>query len=71
MYEFSSNFKKMEKEGFRDGDWMELPHEEGLDVISLPQVTNIPSALAALTISLDRDELAVLEASYIDQPVEA
>ena len=60
----------MEKEGFHDEDWMELPREEGTYVISPPRVTNIPSASAALTISLEEDEYEVPEASCSDPPVE-
>ena len=61
----------MEEEGFREEDWMELPCEEGIYVIYPPQVTNIPSASAALTISLGEDEAVVPEASHIEPPIEA
>ena len=61
----------MAEEGFRDKDWMELPREESLDVISPPRVTNISSTSAALTISLEGDEPAVLEESCADPPIEA
>ena len=44
-------------EGFRDEDWMDIPGEEGLNVIFPPRITNIPSAPAALTVGLDEDEL--------------
>ena len=50
---------------------MELPREEGIDVISLPQVTNIMSVSATLTINLAEDEPAIPEASHIDLPIKA
>ena len=52
----------MEEVGFQDEDWMEIPHEEGLDVISPPSITNILSASAALTIGLEEDEPTIPEA---------
>ena len=61
----------MEEVGFRDEDWMELPREEVTYVISPHRVTNIPSELAALTISLEEDEPEVPKASSIDPPIEA
>ena len=60
-----SVFRRMAEPGFRNEDWMDLPREEGHDVISPPQVTNIPRATAALTISLEEEEPEIPEASRI------
>ena len=49
---------------------MDLPQEEGTDMISPLRVTNIPSALAALTINLEGDEVAVPEATRLRYPIE-
>ena len=57
--------RRMAEPGFRDEDWMDLPYEEGHDVISPPRVTNIPKATAALTISLEEEEPVIPEASHI------
>ena len=51
----------MAEPGFRDEDWMDLPREEGHDVISPPRVTNIPRATAALTINLEEEEPEIPE----------
>ena len=64
-----SVFRRMAEPGFRDEDWMDLPHEEGHDVISPPRVTNIPRATAALIISLEEEEPEILEASCIRSPL--
>ena len=48
---------------------MDLPSEEGHDVISPPWVTNIPRATVALTISLEEEELVIPEASRIRSPI--
>ena len=61
----------MEDEGYRMKDWMDLPQEEGTYVISLPEVTNILSALAALTINLEGDEVSVPAAIHLRHPIEA
>ena len=60
----------MEEEGFCDEDWMEIPREEGLDVISPPRVTNILSTSAALTVGLEEDEPIICEARHVDPPIE-
>ena len=60
----------MEEEGYRIEDWMDLPLEEGMDVISPPWVTNIPSAPAARTINLEGDEVVVPKASRLTYPIE-
>ena len=60
-----SVFRGMVEPSFRDEEWMDLPYEEGHDVISPPQVTNIPKATAALTISLEEEEPEIPEASRI------
>ena len=62
-------FRRMAEPGFRDEDWMDLPYEEGHDVISPPRVTYIPRATAALTISLEEEELAIPETSRIRSPI--
>ena len=64
-------FRKMEEEGFRDEDWMEIPREEGLDVISPPQVTNILRALAALSVGFEEDDSIIPEARRVESPIEA
>ena len=43
----------MAEPGFRDEDWMDLPYEEGHDVISPLRVTNIPGVATVLAISLE------------------
>ena len=65
-----SLFREM-VEGFRDEDWMELPREEGHDVISPPRVTSIPSAPAALPIGLEEEETTILEARHTRSPIQA
>ena len=55
----------MEEEGYRMEDWMDLPQEEGTDMISLPRVTNISSVPVALTINLEEDEIAVPKATRL------
>ena len=64
-----SVFRRMAKPGFRDEDWMDLPREEGYDVISPPRVTNIPRATTALTINLEEEEPEIPEASRIRSPI--
>ena len=64
-----SVFRRMAEPGFRDEDWMDLPREEGHDVISPPRVTIIPRATAALTISLEEEEPEIPEASRIRSPL--
>lgn len=49
----------MVEEGFRDEDWMDIPHEEGLNVISPPRIMNILSALAILTMGVEGDEITI------------
>ncbi len=61
----------MAEGGFRDEDWMDLPREEGHDVISPPRVTNIPSAPAALTIGLEDEEPAIPEARLTQSLIRA
>ena len=61
--------RKMVEPGFQDEDWMDLPYEEGHDVISPSRVTNIPGAAAVLTISLEDEEPAIPEASRIRFPI--
>ena len=56
----------MSEPGFRDEDWMDLPREEGHNVISPPRVTNIPRATTTLTISLEEEEPEIPEASQLD-----
>ena len=48
---------------------MELPLEEGHNVILPLQVTNIPRALAALTGNLGDEEPAILEATRVRSPI--
>ena len=50
---------------------MELPREEGLDVISPPRVTNILSMSAALTVGLEEDEPTIPKARSVEPPIEA
>ena len=59
----------MDEASFRDEDWMELPCEEGHDVISPPWVTNIPRASAALKINLGGEEPAIPEVRRIRSPI--
>lgn len=54
--------RKMAEAGFRNKDRMELPCEEGHDVISPLWVTNIPRVLAALTINLGGKEPVIPKA---------
>ena len=61
--------RKMAEPGFWDENWMDLPYEEGHDVISHPRVTNIPKSAAVLTISLEDKEPAIPEASHIRSPI--
>ena len=63
-------FREMKEVGFQDEDWMELPCEEGLNVIYLPWVTNIPSASASLTVGLEEDEPTIPEARCVEPPIE-
>ena len=50
---------------------MEISHEEGLDVMSPPRITNIMSASAPLTIVLEEDEPVFPEARRVESPIEA
>ena len=70
MYGFSSCLKKIEEEGFRVEDWMELPWEEGTYVISQPQVTNILSAPSTQTVNLEEDETTIPKATHLRYPIE-
>ena len=58
-------------EGFRDEDWMDIPREEGLNVISHPRITNILSAPAILTLGLGEDEPTIPEARCIGPRIQA
>ena len=49
---------------------MNFPREEGIDVISPPRVTNIPSTPAALTVNLEEDETTIPEATCLRYPIE-
>ena len=49
---------------------MELLREEGLDVISPPRVTNIPSASAALTVGLEEDDSLIPEVRHVESPID-
>ena len=60
----------MVEEGFRDEDWIKMPCEEGHDVISPPQITNIPSVPAALTIGLGEEETAIPKARRAGSPIQ-
>ena len=59
----------MAEAGFREEDWMNMPLEEGYEVISPPRITNIPRAPAVLTISLEDEEPAILEAIRVRFPI--
>ena len=58
------------KEDFRLEDWMDLPTEEGTNVISLPRIINIPSAPAALTINFEEGEVSVPEVCRLGRSIE-
>ena len=57
--------------GFQDEDWMDIPSEEGLNVISPPRITNIPSVMAALMVGLDEDEPAIPETRHTGPRIQA
>ena len=59
----------MVEAGFCDEDWMDMPLEEGHDVISPPRITNIPRAPAVLTVSLEDEEPTILEAIHVRSPI--
>ena len=50
---------------------MVIPREEGLNVISPPRITNIPSAPAALTIGLEGDKTVIYEARRTGPRIQA
>ena len=50
---------------------MDFPSEEGLNVISSPRITNIPSSLATLTVGLDEDEPIIPEARRTGPRIQA
>ena len=62
--------EKME-EGYHLEDWIDLSEEDDTDVIPPPRVTNIPSALAALTINIEEDKVSVPEVTCLRHPIEA
>ena len=41
--------------GFRTEDWMDIPKETGMGIISPPRITNILGASAILTIDVGED----------------
>ena len=49
---------------------MDIPREEGLNVISPPRITNIPSASATMTVGLEEDKPAIPEARLIGPWIE-
>ncbi len=59
------------EEGYCLENWMDLPAEEGTDVISPPKVINILNVAAALTINVEEDEASDPEASRLERSIEA
>ena len=50
---------------------MDIPKETSTNVMSLPRITNIPRALAILTVNVGEDESSVPKASQLERSVEA
>ena len=50
---------------------MDLPVEEGTDVISSPRMTNIPRPAATLTIEVGEIDPKISEASQLNRAIEA
>ena len=57
--------------GFHSEDWMDLPREEGTDVISPPRVTNFPPPASVMKIKVGEEDSAILEVSQLDHVIEA
>ena len=45
--------------GFYLEDWMDLPREEGTNMVSPPRVTNIPQPAVVLTIEVGEENFAI------------